>query len=134
MDHEYYRVFRAFADKNRLKILEMLCQGELCACVLLRELDISQPTLSHHMKILCESGLVKSYSVGPWKHYLINRDGCDYASRLLNALRDGDMQGMLRFSRAALWVSAPVRRLVARCRRTELRPDTAGQGCCTEQN
>lgn len=52
------RVFKAFCDENRLQVLELLQSGEKCACVLLEDLKISQPTLSHHMKILCESGIV----------------------------------------------------------------------------
>lgn len=83
MFHEYRRVFRAFTDENRVQILELLCNGEQCACVLLENLKISQPTLSHHMKILCESGIVKSRRVGSWNYYSINEDGCQYASQLL---------------------------------------------------
>ena len=52
------KVFKAFCDVNRLRILEMLSTGEKCACKLLDELQIGQSTLSHHMKILCESGVV----------------------------------------------------------------------------
>lgn len=83
MTDEYMRVFRAFTDKNRIQILELLCGGEQCACVLLEDLKISQPTLSHHMKILCNSGIVTCRRVGPWNYYSINTDGCNYASRLL---------------------------------------------------
>ncbi len=83
---EYLRVFRAFSDKNRMQILELLCGGEQCACVLLESLKISQPTLSHHMKILCKSGIVKSRRVGPWNYYSIDKDGCEYASQLLNII------------------------------------------------
>lgn len=49
---ETARVFKAFCDENRLQILEMLRSGEKCACKLLEKLQISQSTLSHHMKIL----------------------------------------------------------------------------------
>ena len=52
------RVFKAFCDVNRLQILEQLRSGEKCSCVLLEKLQISQSTLSYHMKILCESGIV----------------------------------------------------------------------------
>lgn len=83
MLQEYLRVFRAFTDENRMQILELLCGGEQCACVLLEHLKISQPTLSHHMKILCKSGIVKSRRVGPWNYYSIHQDGCKYASQLL---------------------------------------------------
>lgn len=83
MSNEYLRVFRAFTDENRVQILKLLCGGEQCACVMLENLQISQPTLSHHMKILCKSGIVKSRRVGPWNYYSIDGEGCDYASQLL---------------------------------------------------
>lgn len=51
------KVFKAFCDVNRLQILEQLRSGEKCACILLENLNISQSTLSYHMKILCESGV-----------------------------------------------------------------------------
>ena len=49
MNSEYIKVFKAFTDENRVRVLEILCEGEECACVLLDDLKISQPTLSHHM-------------------------------------------------------------------------------------
>ena len=60
------------SDTNRLKIIEMLTQGEKCACNLLEELQVTQPTLSHHMKVLSDCGLVSSYKDGKWQHYSIN--------------------------------------------------------------
>ena len=51
-------IFKAFCDENRIKILKQLLTGEKCACVLLDNLHITQPTLSHHMKTLCDSGIV----------------------------------------------------------------------------
>ncbi len=86
MKSEYFRVFRSFADESRVRVLELLCEGEKCACILLDDLKISQPTLSHHMKILCESGIVRSRRVGRWSYYSINTEGCEYASKLLNAV------------------------------------------------
>jgi ArsR family transcriptional regulator len=96
MRNEYVRVFRAFTDENRIRVLEILSEGEQCACVLLDELKISQPTLSYHMKILCDSGIIKSRRVGKWNYYSINTDGCEYASRLLNAIVKHNMEGTLR--------------------------------------
>lgn len=80
------KVFKAFCDTNRLMILEMLRSGEKCACTLLDELHISQSTLSHHMKILCESGIVSSRKDGKWTHYSINNDGVQKAQKLLEEL------------------------------------------------
>lgn len=66
---------KALGDENRLAILELLQEGEKCACVILEELEITQPTLSHHMKILCDSGIVDSYKEGKWMHYSISEEG-----------------------------------------------------------
>ena len=54
------RIFKAFCDENRLAILALLQSSEKCACKLLEELNIQQSTLSHHMKILCDAGIVNS--------------------------------------------------------------------------
>lgn len=83
---EHAKVFKAFCDENRLQILEMLRSGEKCACKLLDELDIGQSTLSHHMKILCESGIVQSRRQGKWIHYSINAEGSQHAKELLDIL------------------------------------------------
>ena len=77
------RVFKAFCDENRLQILALLRSGEKCACVLLESLHISQSTLSYHMKILCESGIVTSRPQGKWTHYRLNPAGREEAMRLL---------------------------------------------------
>ena len=57
------RIFKAFCDANRWKILGLLQSGEKCACKLLEELNIGQPTLSHHMKILCDAEIVVGLSL-----------------------------------------------------------------------
>lgn len=80
------RVFKAFCDENRLQILEMLRGGEKCACVLLENLQISQSTLSHHMKILCDSGIVASRKEGKWTYYSISEAGSRKAAELLRVL------------------------------------------------
>lgn len=65
-------ICKAMSDTNRLRIIEMLTQGEKCGCHLLEELQVTQPTLSHHMKVLSDCGLVSSYKDGKWQHYSIN--------------------------------------------------------------
>jgi ArsR family transcriptional regulator len=80
------RVFKALCDPNRIMIIELLQNGERCACKLLEELEIGQPTLSHHMKILCESGFVKSYREGKWMHYSLNRESFETAKNLLDEM------------------------------------------------
>ena len=67
--------FKALGDENRIRILKLLRSGEKCACKLLEALNISQPTLSHHMKILCDSGLVKGRKDGKWMYYSLCKEG-----------------------------------------------------------
>lgn len=81
---ESARVFKALCDENRIAILEQLRAGEHCACVLLKNVDIGQSTLSHHMRILCESGIVRCRQEGKWTHYSLSPEGCERAKRLLD--------------------------------------------------
>ena len=67
-------VFKALSDENRIRILKLLRAGEKCACKLLEAFEITQPTLSHHMKILCECGLVNSRKEGKWHYYSLNME------------------------------------------------------------
>ena len=79
-------VFKALGDENRLRILKQLKTGEKCGCELLEELKITQPTLSYHMKILCDCGIVKSRREGKWMHYTIDCDGVKEIRTLMKAL------------------------------------------------
>lgn len=76
-------IFKAFCDENRIKILQLLLDGEKCACRLLEEMNITQPTLSHHMKILCDSGIVVGRKEGKWIHYSLSDEGIENAQRYL---------------------------------------------------
>ena len=86
LNKETAKVFKAFCDENRLQILELLRGGEKCACRLLEEMSISQPTLSHHMKILCDSGIVLGRKEGKWMHYRISSEGVQLAKEYLDGL------------------------------------------------
>lgn len=77
-------VLKALADETRLSILHMLQDGELCACKIQERFDISQPTLSYHMKILSQSGLVKSRKDGLWMRYSLIADNFREARDLLS--------------------------------------------------
>lgn len=79
-------IFKALCDENRIRIMKLLRSGEKCACKLLEELNISQPTLSHHMKILCDSGIVVGRKEGKWMHYSISTEGSQIARACLNEL------------------------------------------------
>lgn len=79
-------VFKAFCDENRIRILQLLLGGEKCACRLLEALQITQPTLSHHMKILCDSGVVSGRKDGKWMYYSVCKEGADFALQCLREL------------------------------------------------
>lgn len=67
-------IFRALSDETRLRTLNMLSSGELCACEILESFRITQPTLSYHMNILCDAGLVSARRDGAWVRYSLNRE------------------------------------------------------------
>ena len=71
---EYAQFFKILSDPNRLMILDMLSCGELCACVILEKFQITQPTLSHHMKSLCDCELVNGRKEGKWIYYSLNEE------------------------------------------------------------
>ena len=79
-------VFKALCDDKRLRILELLRSGEKCACHITDELDIAQSGLSYHMKVLCDSGLVKSRQEGKWTYYKIDLEGSKNAQTLLKEI------------------------------------------------
>ncbi|MBQ7824908.1 MAG: winged helix-turn-helix transcriptional regulator [Clostridia bacterium] len=77
------RVFKAMSDENRLTILALLHAGERCACRLQEALKISQPTLSHHMRILQDAGLVDARKDGKWIYYSLSEEGAHRAKDML---------------------------------------------------
>ena len=80
------KVFKAFCDENRLKVLERLRGGEKCACKLTEDLGIGQSALSYHMKILVESGVVSARQEGKWTHYSLSATGTARARELLEEI------------------------------------------------
>ncbi len=83
-------IFKAFCDENRIRIVKLLRTGEKCACKLLEEIEVTQPTLSHHMKILCDSGIVVGRKEGKWMHYSISAEGGKVALDCLKELTSID--------------------------------------------
>lgn len=71
---EYVPAFKALSDETRLKIIDMLSCGELCACDILEAFSISQSTLSYHMKTLVDSGLVNGVRDRAWMRYTLNKE------------------------------------------------------------
>jgi ArsR family transcriptional regulator len=74
---EYVPAFKALSDETRLKIIDMLSCGEMCACEILEAFSISQSTLSYHMKTLVDSGLVNGVRDGAWMRYTLNKEKTD---------------------------------------------------------
>lgn len=70
---DYVQIFKALADETRLKIVDMLACGEMCACDILEFFKITQPTLSYHMKILTDCDIVKGRKDGSWMKYSLDK-------------------------------------------------------------
>ena len=79
-------IFKGLCDENRVRILKSLQEGEKCGCTLLDEMVIAQSTLSHHMKILVESGLVEFRRDGKWTYYSLSDDGAREAMQVLESM------------------------------------------------
>ncbi|ADK14628.1 metalloregulator ArsR/SmtB family transcription factor [Clostridium ljungdahlii] len=94
MDKSYEinaKIFKALSDPSRLKILDILSCGEKCACDILEYFEFTQPTLSHHMKVLMECGLVESRKEGLWSHYSLNNNNANRLMLfLMNIITDTD--------------------------------------------
>ena len=70
----YAKIAKALSEPKRVKILDMLSCGEMCACDILEHFDFTQPTLSHHIKVLTEAGMVTSEKKGTWHYYSLNEE------------------------------------------------------------
>lgn len=79
------KIFKALSDPNRLKIVQILSCKEKCGCEILSEFNFTQPTLSHHMKVLIDSGIVCVRKEGIWNHYKLN---CTYVKEFLTFAND----------------------------------------------
>lgn len=88
---EEAKIFKAFCDPNRLKILDILKLGEHCACKLLDILEVSQSTLSHHMKILADAKIVNVRKDGKWSHYSLSDEGIQLIITYLQQLKEIEM-------------------------------------------
>lgn len=82
-------VFKALADPNRLRLLSIVKagdSGESCVCDLTEPLDLGQPTVSHHLKILVEAGLLHREKRGTWAYYSLVPGALEQAAGLLESL------------------------------------------------
>jgi len=77
---------KAIADPNRLQILDMISTGEKCACDILDDFQFTQPTLSHHMKVLIEAGIVTARKEGKWHYYSLIIENVEEFQKLTNQI------------------------------------------------
>ncbi|MFC1869303.1 ArsR/SmtB family transcription factor [Thermodesulfobacteriota bacterium] len=85
---DFMKVMKALSDPNRIKILKMLQQRKLCVCELQSALKVAQPTVSKHLKLLEDAGLVTSEKDGLWVNYrLAEGDKNPYTASMLGNLR-----------------------------------------------
>ena len=82
-----HSVFRAFADETRLRLLNLLLEGEVCVCDLCEVLEEIQPKISRHLAYLRRAGLVSVRQVGKWKYYAIPKRPSGLHRKLLNCIR-----------------------------------------------
>ena len=80
---ESAQLLKVISDPNRLKIIDILSCGELCACDILDHFEFTQPTLSHHMKVLADAGFVEVRKDGLWSYYSLNRNELNKIVKLL---------------------------------------------------
>lgn len=85
-------ICKALGDSNRLEIVKMLSNEEKCGCKILERFSITQPTLSHHMKILVESGLVNDRKEGKWHYYSVNKEVMTEFCTFVRALCKGSTE------------------------------------------
>ena len=79
-----HKIFKAFSNDVRLKIFEFLLEGKMCVSGIVNKLNVTQPTVTQHLRILQEIGAVKSEKIGYWMHYSIDKNGIE---RVKNELK-----------------------------------------------
>lgn len=85
---EFLKVTKAVSDPNRVKILKLLQHRSLCVCEIRAALNLAQPTVSNHLKVLERAGLVRSKKEGLWVNYELSEgNSSPFAAALLGNLR-----------------------------------------------
>ncbi|MDO1604787.1 metalloregulator ArsR/SmtB family transcription factor [Lactobacillus sp. YT155] len=83
---DYSNKLKIISDPNRMKIIDLLSNGELCACDILENFEFTQPTLSHHMKVLENADFVSVKKEGKWSYYSLNQSKLEDFMRDFNQL------------------------------------------------
>lgn len=90
---DYAKLFKVFSDENRINVVKNLAGGVCCTCQFQEKFNISQPTLTYHLKMIKDSGLATSEKNGTWNKYYINYDVIDDMIEFLNELKKGQGAG-----------------------------------------
>lgn len=86
INQKLVKMLKALADENRLKMIELLTYNSMCSCHFVAELDISQPNVSHHLKILKEAGLINAAKRGRWIDYSLNTENIELIKAEFNSI------------------------------------------------
>ena len=87
MNDKMAKYFKALGDKNRLILLEQMLKGETCGCTLINKVEITQPTMTYHLNILEDSGIIKSRKEGIWRKLEVNDNVIDEMINYLKELK-----------------------------------------------
>jgi len=90
---DYDKLFKVFSDKNRIEIIRFLSKGVCCSCQFIDQFDVSQPTMTYHLKQIRESGLADTTKEGTWIKYKINNNVIDEMIEFLNELKLNNNEG-----------------------------------------
>lgn len=85
---DYSKLFKVFSDNNRIEVVKNLSQGVCCSCQFKEKFDISQPTLTYHLKLIESSGLATSKKDGTWNKYIINYEAIDKMIDFLKEIKE----------------------------------------------
>ena len=83
-------IFKALSDENRLNILRKIAETEICACQLTELFNLSQPTISHHLKVLITAGLINVDRRGKWCYYTVNWEKIRVVKQLFNEILNSE--------------------------------------------
>jgi len=84
------KAFKALSDETRLRMINLLIEGECCVCEVMQALDISQTRASRNLNILYDAGFLKMRKDGLWSHYSLDREGNgDFLPLLIDAVEEG---------------------------------------------
>jgi len=90
MEEKMAKYFKALSDKNRLILLEQMLKGETCGCTLINKVEITQPTMTYHLNILEDAGVITSYKEGVWRKLKVQADVIDDMIDYLNNLKQNN--------------------------------------------